>query len=249
MTRQQVYITFMTIITVVIVIFVIEFLYIKYSGTFVPAPSITREYPTIGNGTKLRYAVMGDSTSISQGSEYDDGYAVASARHLARSYQVSLLNVGVSGATAETVRRDQLPKAKGFTPDLVLIAVGANDATKFTSAKNIEDSLQQIIDGLKEANKNVKIVVTGSPAMDSVSRFPFLSKWVMYVRTAQVNAVFDRLIKQNDLTHAPIARETRQAFLNDPTLTADDHFHPNKRGYALWIPVINKAIDESLKQN
>ncbi|MEO5690605.1 MAG: GDSL-type esterase/lipase family protein, partial [Candidatus Saccharimonadales bacterium] len=140
-----------------------------------------------------------------------------------------------------------LPKAQEFAPDLALIAVGANDATKFTSARDMENSMQAIINGLRQSNKDVKIIVTGSPAMDSVTRFPFISKWVMKIRTKQINDVFDSLIEKNVLTHAPIALETRQAFLDDPTLTAADNFHPNARGYALWIPVINKAVDSALK--
>ncbi|MEO5691401.1 MAG: hypothetical protein ABIQ64_04395, partial [Candidatus Saccharimonadales bacterium] len=109
MTRQHLIITLIAIFTLIVFVFVAELVYVKYNGTFVPAPTISREYPTMGSGKPIKYIVMGDSTSISQGSEYKDGYAVASAQHLAQIYTVSMLNVGVSGATAKTVRDDQLP--------------------------------------------------------------------------------------------------------------------------------------------
>lgn len=236
---------FLWIIGLAIVAFGLELLYIKFSGEVVPAPTIPKQM-TIGEGKQFRYVVMGDSTAVSQGSDYNDGYAVASARHLSQKYKVSMLNVGISGATSETVLAKQLDEARKFSPDMVLLAVGANDATKFTSDATIITSLQKIIDGLRQANPEVKIVLTGSPAMDSVSRFPFASKWIMNFRTKRVNAAITSVIEKNSLTFAPIAKETRQAFLNDPTLTAPDNFHPNARGYSLWITVINQAIDNAL---
>lgn len=248
MMRSRILVSISIVVGLLIVVFVVELLYIRLTGSSVPAPTIPRTSGPLGTGPELRYVVMGDSTSISQGSAYDQGYAVNSAIHLAQKYQVTLQNTGVSGATAETVRRDQLSEAKAFKPDIALIAVGANDATKFTRGDVIAENMQQIIDGLRQSNPAIKIIVTASPAMDSVSRFPFISKWVMNLRTKQVNAVFNRLISENDLTLAPIAQQTRQDFLDDPSLTAADKFHPNARGYALWTPVINRALDTALVQ-
>ena len=233
---------------VAIIIFLSELLYVLFTGTKVPVPDIPRQKMTQGEGKELTYVVMGDSTSVSQGSEYSDGYAIASARHLAKTHRVTMYNTGVSGATVGTVLSDQLADAVSRKPDLVLLAVGANDATKFTPSTSIKNDLQKIVDRLKDSNPDVKIVVTRSPAMDSVTRFPFISKWLMALRTRQVNEAFAEIIAQNNLTLAPIAEQTRQDFLDDPTLTAGDKFHPNARGYALWIPVINSALDTSLKE-
>ncbi|HSW92128.1 MAG TPA: GDSL-type esterase/lipase family protein, partial [Candidatus Saccharimonadales bacterium] len=139
----------------------------------------------------------------------------------------------------------QLDQALSLKPDIVLISAGANDVTHFTRSRAVEASLQRIIDQLKKVNPTVQIIVTGSPAVDSVSRFPWGARQLMGLRTKQINAVFDRVIRKNTLIHAPIAKETRDAFLADPTLTASDNFHPNARGYKLWIPVINAAIDKA----
>jgi len=226
-----------------------ELWYVKNAGDPVAAPKIPRQTKTYGKGELIKYAVMGDSTAISQGSDYDDGFAVASAKHLAKNNQVRMINTGISGATAQEVVAKQLTKATVFRPDIVLLSVGANDATAFTSSSSIKKSLKEIAKQLEISNPNVQIVVTGSPAMDSVSRFPPLSKRIMAIRTLQINGVFARAIDKYDLVFAPIAKETRQAFLDDPTLTAADKFHPNKRGYALWIPVINKAVDEAVDRS
>jgi lysophospholipase L1-like esterase len=225
----------------------IEALVIKYRGSPVAAPDIPRASQTLGSGPDLTYVVIGDSTSIGQGTDYSQSYAVAGARHLAQTHRVKFVNVGVSGAVAKDVLDNQLSQAAKYKPDVVLLAVGANDATHFTGGKVIRESVQQTIDGLRKANCRVRIVVTGSPAMDSVPRFPWPAKQLMGLRTRQVNTVFAGLIKQNNLAFAPIAAKTRAAFLADPTLFAADEFHPNARGYALWKPVINSALDGALE--
>lgn len=225
----------------------VEFLIVKFNGSAVPSPKIQRGLTVLGSGPKLTYVVMGDSTAIGQGTDYEHSYAVASAKHLAQKYLVNFVNVGVSGAVAKTVLDAQLRQALMYKPDVVLLAVGANDATHLTSGKTIQTSIKQIVDSLKKANSQVRIVVTGSPAIDSVSRFPWPVKQLMGLRTRQVNSALTTVIKQSHLTFAPIADKTRAAFLADPTLFAADKFHPNARGYALWAPVINDALDEALQ--
>ena len=235
-------------ITISCTIFVIvQLLIIRFNGSSVAIPKIDRSVQTTGAGPRISYAIMGDSTSISQGSGYSDGFAAASITHLSKKFTVRSINTGISGATVEEIRNDQLNEVLAFAPDLVLLAAGANDATHFTRGETIRTSVQTIVDELKRVNPDVKIIVTSSPAMDSVSRFPNGAKQLMGLRTKQVNVVFQTLISQNSLISAPIAEKTRAAFIADPSLTASDNFHPNKRGYALWIPVINQAIDQAIK--
>jgi acyl-CoA thioesterase I len=238
-------------VIVVLLLFALgEILIIKYSGGDVPAPNIPRAAQILGSGPLLTYVVMGDSTSIGQGADYGRSYAVASARHLAKTHRVTFVNVGISGAKTKNVLDTQLGKAAKYRPDIVLLAVGANDARHFTNGKTIRQSVQQTVDGLRQANCAVRIVVTGSPAMDATPRFGLWpAKQLMGLRTRQVNTVFTGLVKKNNLTFAPIAAKTRAAFLADPTLFAADEFHPNARGYELWRPVINNALDQALSQS
>lgn len=224
----------------------IQLLIIWHNGSPVTAPAIPRQTQTFGQGKPLAYIVLGDSTAVGQGAAYEQSYALASAEHLATHHKVAFTNVAVSGATISDVASNQLQKAILKKPAIVLIAVGANDATHFTSSKTIQHQLQTIIDSLRSANCDVRIVVTRSPAMDAVDRFPWPTKQLMGLRTKQVNQAFAPIIQKNDLIIAPIAEKTRAAFLADPTLFAPDKFHPNARGYDLWKPIINQALDEAL---
>jgi lysophospholipase L1-like esterase len=225
---------------------VVEFLIVKYRGTPVLAPEIPRNTETLGSGPALSYVVMGDSTSIGQGSDYADSIGQKSAAHLAVTHSVSYTDVGISGATVKTVLDSQLDKAATYKPDVVLLSVGANDATHLTSGASIRQNLPKIIDGLVKANCNVKIVLTGSPQMGSVPRFPWPLKQFMGLRTKQINNAIASVISKQQLTLSPIAAKTGPIFAAHPELFASDKFHPTAAGYAVWIPVINDALDQAL---
>lgn len=244
---QKLLICVLGLLVFTIIFVAIQLIIIAYSGTPVPAPTISREPQRLGDGHRRTFVIMGDSTTIAQGARYDDGYAVAAARYLANTYDVTWYNVGVSGARAHDVATEQLPQAIRHKPDIVLIAVGANDVTHFTRGGKVRVAMEKTVRELRAANPDVRIVVTGSPAMNAVDRFPWAAQRFAGWRVKVVNQVFHELTMQYDLTFAPIAEKTGPAFAADPTLFAQDKFHPNSRGYALWIPVINQALDKALR--
>jgi len=238
-------ITFTVLLTIIlglIVCIVAEILYIKFNGKPVAHPSIPRQEQTIGQGPALRYAILGDSTTISQGGDYQKGYAVASANFLAKKHRVTWQNFGVSGARVQDVADKQLSKSLEFKPDIVLIAVGANDVTHVTNNKSLKSGLEYIITQLQHHNPHVHIILTGSPDMGSVPRFPWPANYFADHKTKSINTIVIGLARKHHQTFAPIAQETGPTFRAHPELFAVDKFHPTNDGYALWIPVINKAI-------
>lgn len=227
---------------VALVIF--ETLFIKYNGSAVPRPAVPRGEQVIGQGPVLRYAILGDSTAIAQGAEYTHGYAVASARHLAKNHQVIWKNFAVSGSRAADVQKSQLPQARSFRPDVALIAVGANDVTHLTSTRLVKAALQQTIDALRLQNPAISIILTGSPDMGSVPRFPWPVNQLADRKTRSLNKMIVVLADQKHVVFAPVAAKTGPTFRAHRELYAADNFHPNDAGYQVWIPVINQAIDK-----
>jgi acyl-CoA thioesterase I len=224
-----------------------NFLVIKYSGTPVAAPDIPRGAEQYGSGKSLTYVVLGDSTTISQGGDYDKGYVRASARFLAaKGYKVTLHNFGVSGARTHDVLTKQVPQAIQVQPDIVLIVVGANDVTHLTSVASIKRDLGDSIDKIQGTYSNTKILITGSPQMGTIPRFPqparALAKW----RTDQINTMAQALADDRGVTFVPIADKTGPIFAAHPELYAKDKFHPTTEGYAVWIPVVNSSLDQAL---
>lgn len=235
-------------VLVFVVCIVFELAWLRFNGTPVPRPDIPRGVQLIGKGAPLTFVVLGDSTSVSQGSTYQQGYAVAAAQHLAQTYAVTWANVGVSGARAQDVATKQADDAAALRPDIAVIAIGANDVTHLTDFGNAQQSLLQAIDILREANPGVRIILTGSPDMGSPRRLPQPLRWAAGERTKSFNDMVVRLVQKEKLTFAPIAAKTGPTFRKHPELFAPDNFHPNGQGYALWSPVIITAIDEALNQ-
>jgi acyl-CoA thioesterase I len=206
-----------------------------------------REAMTFGSvGPSLTYVVLGDSTAAGVGARYDAGIAIGTARGLADGRRVVMTNLAVSGARIGDVLEKQLSAAEALKPDTVLLSVGANDVTHLTGIGSMRRSLEAIVRRLKIANPSVKIVVTGSPDMGSPLRIPWLLRGIASFRTKQVNRMFQEVVDREALTFARIAAMTGTLFRKDHSLFGEDRFHPNERGYAVWIPVLNRALAEAM---
>jgi lysophospholipase L1-like esterase len=194
-----------------------------------------------------RYVILGDSTAAGVGTDEEHGIARQTTRQLETSHRVEMTNLSVSGARIGNVRREQLPRAERLHPDLVLLSVGANDVIHLTSVASMRSDLRAIVKRLRIANPMVAIVITGSPDMGAPPRIPRLLRGIAAWKTRQVNRMFIAEAASLSLTFAPIAERTGPLFRNDHSLFAADRFHPNDRGYALWIPVLNEALNKALE--
>lgn len=224
---------------------ILEAALIAFNGSHVEIPTIPRNEQTEGSGAALRYAIMGDSTTVGQGAAYQNGYAVATAQYLARTNTVTWKNLGVSGAKARDVRTKQLPDALTFRADVVLIAVGANDALRMTTANTVKHDMAQTIDALRKQNPRIRIVITGAPAMGTIPRFPWPFRQFVGARAEAINTLIEKLAVERHVTFAPIAKETAAIYRAHPEYFAADKFHPNDQGYLPWVPVLIAALDAS----
>jgi lysophospholipase L1-like esterase len=234
---------FLICIVIIVGALVAEVLYIMNNGKPVVVPDIPRNEQLVGKGTPLKYVIIGDSTGVGQGGNYEKGIAAETAAFIAsQGYQVHYQNLSTSGARIADVLYKQSKQAIALHPDIVLVAAGANDVTHLTRLANVKRDTEQIINNLQAANPAVKIVMTGSPEMGSVPRFPQPVKYLAGVRTANINKVFDDIAKAKGVTRVPIAEVTGPTFMKHPELFAADKFHPLDKGYAVWFAPLNKAL-------
>ena len=137
------------------------------------APSASRTFGV--GGEALHYLVLGDSTAVAEGGDYEQGIAVETAGHLARGGRgIELTNVAVSGARVHDVLTEQLPRADLAHADLVLLDAGANDVVHLTRSGAVARDLERIVKTLLQANCKMRIVITGSPDMSTPPRIPRL---------------------------------------------------------------------------
>lgn len=238
-------------VVLVILIGIILFISIQVGlsivGQTLPATQVDRTSRTFGNmGPGLNYVLLGDSLGVGQGGDYEQGFAVLTATNLSKEYIVTMTNFSISGAVIADISA-QFKKSVSLKPNLILISVGGNDVTHLTPLSKVKTGLENLIEEIINANCMTKIVLTGSPDMGAVTRFPQPLRHLAGARSDQINLVFTEVSKKYDLTLVPLSKETGPIFRSDPTLLAVDNFHPNTRGYEVMVNVINKSLTESLK--
>lgn len=213
---------------------------------YVPPPDAPRVFGN-ADASPLSFVVLGDSTAAGRGADYDAGIAVRASRALAdEDRRVTLVNLAVSGATLADVRAEQIDAAARARPDLVLVSAGANDVTGMRTGGAVRDDLEAIVARLRARSPAVPIVVTGSPDVGSAPRLAQPLRSVAGWRAGHINDAVAEVVRERNLVFAPIAERTGPAFRRDHGLFAADGYHPNARGYALWLPVLSEAFVRAL---
>ena len=189
----------------------------------------------------LRFVVVGDSTSVGVGAQPHESYPWIIAERLGKKFAVELHVVGVSGARIADAARDQVPAAIALKPDLVLIEIGANDATHLTSSKTVRTKMKQMLDDFHRAK--IAVVVAGPPNMGTTRAFAeplrTLSRW----SGAKVQRAIERVVIPRGVPYVDLAAGTGPAFDAEPArYYSSDLFHPSAEGYALWAEVIYSVL-------
>lgn len=194
----------------------------------------------------LTLVVLGDSTAAGVGAgSVDDSYPVRLARRIAQeSFRVRLVGLGVSGARVAGVLEEQLPRALEEDPDVVVVAVGANDVTHLTRLGDVEHDMRALLERLRAAD--VTAVVAGPPDM----RSPVFLEPLRTIVGWRGNAVAERIegaAADAGVRVVPLADGTRDRFAEDPDrYYSADEFHPGPAGYALWADVIYPYVEDVL---
>lgn len=193
----------------------------------------------------LVYVVLGDSTAVGVGAD-GVGYPARLAHRIERDagFSVKLVNLGVSGATAADVRRDQLPKAMGSGPGLVTIAIGINDVMSGRTLAEFAKDLQVIADLVKRTKAAVIIStvpdLTTAPAGKGAP--PSLGR-----RIQQYNAAIQTVAERHGFVVADLWAASRAAARTDgDAVWSADGLHPSARGYDRWAEAMWPAAERAL---
>lgn len=193
-----------------------------------------------------RYVALGDSLSegVSDWGQGDPsiGFAGLLAERLrAGAPDLTFTNLGVGGAKAADVLRDQLPRAIALQPDLVTLVVGANDVPVTPGdefARDYRALVQQLCVG-----------VNGLIAIATIPGFGHL----LPSSYAGFRELVDARISEFNRVIADAARECgallvdlqHRAETQDRRNISRDGVHPNARGYRImaraFIDELNTA--------
>ncbi len=197
-------------------------------------------------GPMLRVLVLGDSTAAGVGVDSPAGTFIwLSAERL--GHPIEVRSVAASGARTAALATDQLDAARhvvtgGFVPDVVVISVGANDATHLGSPDDVGRSHRAGVAGIKAVAPRARFVVLGVPDIGSAPRLPQPLRALAAVSGRRMDGAVRAAATDEAATYVDIAGLTGPAFRKDRGLFAADGYHPNARGYARWAEVVAPAL-------
>ncbi|MGH2810809.1 MAG: SGNH/GDSL hydrolase family protein [Actinomycetota bacterium] len=216
---------------------------------------LSRDYVKDGGGRRtsgrfgdsdlppLHLAVLGDSTAVGLGADFEDSYPWRLSQRLGEFFSVRLDVLGASGAKTSDVAESQLRRAIEMKPDLVLVAIGANDATHMTMIRNVRKHMGTVLDRLAEAG--IDTVVAGPPHMGTSRAFPQPLRALSGINGKRVGAAIRKETLRRGLPFIDLS-VTAPAFKDEPQKHySPDMFHPGPRGYEVWADAMFPAVREA----
>ena len=188
-----------------------------------------------GSGNELKLLILGDSAAAGVGVDLqEEALSGQLSSFLGENHSVSWLLVANSGYTSKEVL-NKLDYLKKDSFDFVLISVGVNDVTHFTSSTRWINNLTAIVTQLTSKFGAKKILFSSIPPMQFFSALPQPLRWWLGQRAVRLNKLLDSVTKQQAFTSTlTIDTPFQQEYI------AKDGFHPSAITYRLWA---KKAAD------
>jgi len=195
----------------------------------------------------LEVAMLGDSTVEGVGVLRErDTLGAQTARQAAAllGQPVHIKGYGVSGARAQDVLTEQLPRLRaGRTPDHVVVVVGANDATRLSSARGYEQRMRSIVDEVRDIAPSAKITLATVPGFRAARALPqpfrtLVDRQAGRLRERQADiAASVPGVRVADIYTRPTPR-----FEANPKAIGPDGFHPSRVGYGYWADELGPVV-------
>ncbi len=183
-----------------------------------------------------RIVALGDSLTAGYGLQGGEDFATKLQEALiADGVDVKIDNAGVSGdTTAGGLARLEWATQGDPKPDLVIVALGANDMLRGIEPDEARKNLSSILENLKA--KGIPAFLVGMKAPTNMGGD--------YKKSFE--AIYPDLAKKYDVPFYPFFLEgvaTRQ------DLNLPDGIHPNTKGVAIIVEKMTPALIEAIKQD
>lgn len=181
----------------------------------------------------IRLVAFGDSLTAGYGLPEPDSFPEQLKLALEKAgYRIEVSNAGVSGdTTAGALSR--LDWALAGAPDLVIVALGGNDALRGLPPEMTRDNLDRIIKGILQKGSQVLLAGMRAPrnlGNDYVEAF---------------DAIYPLLAKRHNVTYYPFFLE---GIALVPELNQADGIHPNAAGVKVLVEALLPYIESALQQ-
>ena len=182
-----------------------------------------------------RLVFLGDSLTAGYRLDEDQAYPALVGDLLdAEGFEVEVVNAGVSGDTsAGGMRRINWLVRQGI--DILIIALGANDALRGLDADNTRRQLQGIVDTVAESRPEADILLAGMLAPPNMGE----------AYQQRFAAIYADLAAHNDIEHLPFLLE---GVAGERNLNLSDGVHPNAEGHKIVAANVAAALKPMLNK-
>jgi acyl-CoA thioesterase-1 len=179
---------------------------------------------------------LGDSLTAGYGLSRKQAYpALIAEKMRGANYQFEVINAGSSGDTTAGGLRRLPPLLRGKRIDVLILALGINDAFRGVSIEQMRANLQAIIDQTRARHPNVSIIIAGM-------QLPLASS-DGYVR--EFGEMFGTLAEKNRTALIPYLLE---GVGGDPELNQFDRIHPNAAGQRVLAENVWRVLEPILRK-
>jgi acyl-CoA thioesterase I len=177
---------------------------------------------------------LGDSLTAGYGLSRKQAYPALIAEKMRNAnYQFEVINAGSSGDTTAGGLRRLPPLLRGKKIDVLILALGINDAFRGVSIEQMRSNLQAIIDQTRARHPGVSIIIGGM-------QLPLYSD-DNYVRT--FGEMFSALAEKNRAALIPYLLE---GVGGDPESNQADRVHPNAAGQRIMAENVWRVLEPML---
>jgi acyl-CoA thioesterase-1 len=189
--------------------------------------------PAPAAGAERVLVVLGDSLTAGLGVARDEAYpALLEARLRREGFAYRVVNAGVSGDTTAGGRR-RLDWVLRAQPDLVVVALGANDGLRALPLDALRDNLTAIVTRLRAAGTRVLLAGMRLPPNYGVE---------------YANAFAQAFAEVARATSVPLLPFLLEGVAGDPALNQADGLHPNPAGHRIMADTVWRAVRPYLQK-
>lgn len=191
---------------------------------------------------KMRILVAGDSTGVGTGADSPDD---SIAGRIGSDYpEADIVNISENGITLEQLRSKLYALPEDSRYDLIVLQIGANDVTKFTSKRKVEEELHSVLNYAELNSSAVVLITAGNIGLSPVFKSPISN--LITSRTLMVREIFMReASNRSKVQYVDLFESAENDVFNTDIdkYYAPDLFHPSSAGYGVWYEDVKKYLD------
>jgi acyl-CoA thioesterase I len=178
---------------------------------------------------------LGDSLTDGFGLSRKEAYpALIAEKMRSANYRFEVINAGSSGDDTSDGLHRLPPLLRGKRIDVLILALGINDAFRGVPIEQMRSNLEAIIDKTRARHPNVSIIIAGM-------RLP-LSGSDNYV-----SAFGDMFATLSEKNHAALIPYLLEGVGGDPELNLPDLIHPNAAGQRVLAENVWRVLEPILR--